>query len=62
MILETIKNRLFYLVQVFVNKEKADKQWRKQIFRFKYYNNARTEVTNHIAFMSDFQLANNFEN
>jgi hypothetical protein len=50
--------------QVFVNKEKSaflvnSGEDKYSIFNAKYYNE-RTEVTNHTAFTTDFQLADNF--
>jgi hypothetical protein len=58
------KKQTILFRQVFVNKEKSafvtnSGENKYSVFNAKYYN-ARTEVTNHIAFMSDFQLANNF--
>ena len=58
------KKQAILFKQVFVNKEKSafvvnSGEEKYSVFNAKYYN-SRTEVTNHTAFTTDLQFANNF--
>ena len=58
------RKELFIAKEIIVSKEKSaftaiDKSDNYSVFNVKYYN-TKTEVTNHISFMGDFQYAHNF--
>lgn len=58
------RKELFIVKEIVVSKEKTvftvnDKSENYSVFNVKYFN-TKTEVTDHISFMGDFQYANNF--